>query len=49
MFNVHIQNIAVVAHACHGHRYWFSPVPLSGTGEHARSEQAVIAHVCRGL
>ena len=23
---------AVVAHACHGQRYWASPVPLSGTG-----------------
>ena len=23
---------AVVAHACHGHRYQPSPVPLSGTG-----------------
>ena len=22
---------AVVAHACHGHRYQSSPVPLSGT------------------
>ena len=23
----------VVAHACHGYRYWHSPVPLSGTGK----------------
>ena len=23
---------AVVVHACHGHRYWHLPVPLSGTG-----------------
>ena len=31
MFNVHIQKTAVVAHACHGHRYRPSPIPLSGT------------------
>ena len=24
---------AVIAHACHGHRYRPSPVPLSGTGK----------------
>ena len=31
LFNVHIQS-TVVAHACYGHRYWPSPVPLTGTG-----------------
>ena len=24
---------AVVAHTCHGHRYWPSPIALSGTGK----------------
>ena len=33
VFNVHIQSKLVVAHACHGHRYRPSSVPLSGTGK----------------
>ena len=37
MFNVHI----VVVHACHGHRYRPSPVPLSGTGKKGGGSKGV--------
>ena len=34
---------AVVAHACHGHRCRFSPVPLSGTGKEKGREEGAPA------
>ena len=29
---------SIIPHACHGHRYWLSPAPLSGTWKKGRRE-----------
>ena len=43
---------ALVAHACHGHRYRLSPVPLSGTGKKKRGREkggAACTGGCKGV